>query len=586
MRVGTRARLGDIVIFVVLPSAVLFVAIAVVGFFLVARVREIGERQRLALFPERNPTPVIRLNADGVIAYANPSAFTMAAALGAASPMALLPNDLTVRLEKLRQSQGANLRWEYRVGAWLIDISVHRLEESAGFHIYLSDVTERREAEAQLEFQAFHDALTNLPNRRAFEKTVAMALEERRTGAVLLLSVDRFQAVVDTLGYAVADRVLCDIADRLALLTAGDPSTCCIHRFDGELFSALVPQFDAPNEFASFASRVAGEMAAPFVIHGREMFFSFSIGVAHFPQDGADVSELLRNADTALQSVKRRGGRGAVRYIEAMSTRALERLEVEHALRRAVERDELELHYQPQLDLASGRIVGVEALVRWRHPMKGMVSPADFIPIAEETGAIIEIGIWILATACAENRRWQEAGLPPLVMAVNISPRQFADPQLPQTVLQALESSGLAPQWLELEITEGAAMHDVDAAITVLHAFKAIGIGLSMDDFGTGYSSLSYLKRFPIDRLKVDQSFVRHMIDEPTDAAIVRSIIVLGHSLDLGVIAEGVETQAQLSLLTKFGCKQVQGYVFGRPRPAAEMRALLQEHLARPTHAS
>ena len=268
-----------------------------------------------------------------------------------------------------------------------------------------------------------------------------------------------------------------------------------------------------------------------------------------------------------------------------MSARALERHECEHELRRAVERGELELHYQPQMEIASGRITGVEALLRWRHPVKGMISPEDFIPIAEETGAIVDIGNWVLATACSQNRMWQAAGLPPLVMAVNISPRQFVDPGLPQMVLRALDSSELAPQWLELEITESAAMHDVDLAITTLHAFKAIGVGLVIDDFGTGHSSLAYLKRFPIDKLKVDQSFVRNMVDDPKDAAIARSVVALGHSLGLTIIAEGVETQAQLRLLGSYRCEEFQGYLCSRPIPAAGVRAMLEEHHAKQIHA-
>lgn len=504
----------------------------------------------------------------------------MVATLRLASPAALLPPDLPTRLDELRENRGERLRWEYPVGARIIGINIHRLEDSGAFHVYLADVTERKQAEAQLEFQAFHDVLTRLPNRRRFEDRLGAALTGGGTGAVLLLGVDRFQTVVDTLGHAFADRLLLNIAGRLTPLAGEDQAACCIHRFDGDLFAALLPQTASADDATAFAARVARAMALPFVIEGREMYFSFSVGIACFPEDAANVGDLLRDADTALQSAKRAGGRVAVRYAGAMSARSLERLEVEHELRRVVERGELELHYQPQLEIDGGRIIGVEALVRWRHPVKGMISPADFIPLAEETGAIGEIGAWVLATACAQNRQWQDAGLPPMVMAVNISPRQFADPGLPSIVLQALRASGLAPQWLELEVTEGAAMHDVDTAIAALHAFKAIGVRLSIDDFGTGYSSLSYLKRFPIDKLKVDQSFVRNMSEDRSDAAIARSVIVLGHSLGLTVIAEGVETEDHRRLLGEYGCDEYQGYLFSRPKPAAELRAVLDAQQA------
>ncbi len=578
--VATQARLGDIIRLVTVFSALLVVASGVISYFFGAYLREVQERRRLALFPERNPNPVISLDASGSLAYANPGAVAMGATLRLASPAALLPGDLQPRLDELRENRGERLRWEYPVETRIIDIDIHRLEDSGAFHVYLADVTERKQAQVQLEFQAFHDVLTRLPNRRRFEDMLGDALTGGGTGAVLLLGVDRFQTVVDTLGHAFADRLLLNIAGRLAPLAGDDQAACCMHRFDGDLFAALLPQIAGADDATAFAARVERAMAVPFVIQGREMFFSFSVGIAIFPEDAANVGDLLRNADTALQTARRAGGRVAIHYAGAMSARALERLEVEHELRRVVERGELELHYQPQVKIGGGRIIGVEALVRWRHPVKGMISPADFIPLAEETGAIGDIGAWVVATACAQNRQWQDAGLPPIVMAVNISPRQFADPELPNIVNHALSSNGLAPQWLELEVTEGAAMHDVDTAIATLQAFKAIGVRLSIDDFGTGYSSLSYLKRFPIDKLKVDQSFVRNMTEDPSDAAIARSVITLGHSLGLTVIAEGVETEAHLRLLGEYGCDEFQGYLFSRPKPAVEVRAMLDAGLA------
>ncbi|MBA2238742.1 MAG: bifunctional diguanylate cyclase/phosphodiesterase [Lysobacter sp.] len=574
----TRERIRSIIVLTVVFSALLLGATISISYFLAVFLRGASDRQRLALFPERNPSPVINLNRRGAVTYANPGSVAMAGALRMASPTLLLPGNLDEKLQELRESGSDRLHWEYALDTRIIDISVHRLEDFGTFHVYLSDVTERKHAEAQLEYQAFHDVLTRLPNRRAFENRIQHALADGRLGAVLLLGTDRFQSVVDTLGHAVADRIVCLIGDRLALLASGNDRTWHVHRFDGELFSVLLPRLESPDEALDCAARIAQEMSAPFNVDGQELFFSLAIGIASFPGDGTSVGELLRNADTALQTVKSGGGRAALRYTAQMSARVLERYEFEHELQRALDRGELELHYQPQLAILSGRITGVEALLRWRHPVKGMISPADFIPIAEETGAIVEIGKWVLATACEQNRRWQAAGLPPLVMAVNISPRQFFDTGLPQMVLRALEGSQLAPQWLELEVTEGTAMHDVDTAIATLHAFKSMGVSLSIDDFGTGHSSLAYLKRFPIDKLKIDRSFVHNMVEDRSDAAIARSVIELGHSLGLTIMAEGVETQAQLDLLLSYGCEGYQGYLCSRPKRAGDLSALLEEH--------
>lgn len=573
--VATGERLRDIIRLVTVFSALLLLATLVIGYFLAAYLVEARERQRLALFPERNPNPVLSLDRHGAITYANPGARNMTRDLGLPSPVALLPDDLSAQIEPLRAGPDDMRAWEYPLGSRLIGINVHHLSDSDAFHVYLSDVTERKQAQAELEFQAFHDALTRLPNRRAFESRVSDALTAGQTGAVMLLGTDRFQPIIDSLGHAFADRVLCAIAARLTPLTENTTLPCRIHRFDGELFAALMPRITHATQIDAFASTIAEVMALPFLIDKHELFFSFSIGIASFPNDGQTTGELLRNADTALQAVKRAGGRAALGYVSNMGSRALELLKVEHDLRRAVERDELELHYQPQLDIGSGRIIGVEALLRWRHPTRGLIAPADFIPLAEETGAILDIGRWTLATACAQSRSWQTAGYAPMVMAVNISPRQFADRHLHQSVLDALHTSGLEAKWLELEITESAAMHDVDAAIASLKALKRIGVGLSIDDFGTGYSSLSYLKRFPIDKLKIDQSFVRHMADDASDAAITLSVVLLGHSLGLTVIAEGVETSDHLRMLAEYGCEQYQGYLFSRPLPVPDLERVL-----------
>ncbi|MBL8450598.1 MAG: EAL domain-containing protein [Dechloromonas sp.] len=574
---ATTARLRDIIFLVAVFSVMILLATLVIGYFVSAYLKEAQERRRLALFPERNPNPVISLHLDGTLAYANPGAVALATSLEVSSPTALLPDDLMVRTSAIGVNGDDRLRWEYAVGERIVGIVIHRFDDLDSYHVYLSDITERKRAEAQLEFQAFNDILTGLPNRRRFQDLLGEATTAGRGGAILLISVDRFQALVNTLGHGVAELVLRQIAERLAPLAGSSQIACCIHRFDGDLFAALLPRVEKTSDAADFAARAQQAMASPFVVDGRELFFALNIGIASFPDDGADAGALLRNADTALQQAKRFGGGGAIHYLPAMNALALERLEVEHSLRRAVERGEFELFYQPQVELESCRIIGVEALIRWRHPIKGMISPADFIPVAEETGLINELGNWVLATACAQLRDWQDAGLPPVVMAVNISPRQFVDPDLERTVRIALNENGLEPHLLELEVTEGAAMHDVGAAIEKLQSFKKIGVRLSIDDFGTGYSSLAYLKRFPIDKLKIDQSFVRNMTEDASDAAIARAVIALGHSLGLAVIAEGVETDEHRRLLGDYGCEEFQGYLFSRPKPAGEVRAMLEK---------
>jgi len=324
----------------------------------------------------------------------------------------------------------------------------------------------------------------------------------------------------------------------------------------------------------AMARRIVRGMQAAVQLEGRTLYFSFTIGACVFPEDGEDRATLLRRADTALRQAMRTGV-DFLRYHPDMDRLAVAQLETEHALRHAEQRGELELHYQPQIALDTGRVIGVEALVRWCHPQKGLISPAEFIPLAEETGMIVPMGAWILASACAQNQAWQRAGLPPMVVAVNFSPRQFADPELPTLVERILAEIGLDPEWLELEVTEGVAMHDLKQAIATLHAFKVLGVRLSIDDFGTGYSSLAYLSRFPLDKLKLDQSFVRNLERDARDEAIAHAVVTLGLGLGLTVIAEGVETVAQRERLREFGCHEVQGYLYSRPLPAVAIPAFV-----------
>jgi diguanylate cyclase (GGDEF)-like protein len=575
----TQSRLHDIVNLVALFSAMLFVAALLLGYYFNAYLKGAAERRRLAMFPERNLNPVMSLNSEGWILYANPGAEHLRERLGAS----LLPPDIGERLLRLRQNGTDHGDWEYAVSGRTLSCHVHYLADFDTWHAYVSDITERKQAEDQLHYQAYHDVLTGLPNRRRFDEALGSAMTGGTNNdgiALLLLSLDRFRSVVDTLGHAAGDNIIRAVADRLSGLVDadnGNPAGIGLYRIEGTFFSILLRPSDAAPDAMQLAQTIAAAMKAPFMVDGRELFFSVSIGIAQSPQDGQDAVSLFRAADGAVQEVKQQGGDAIHCCGGMMGGRALEYLETEHALRRAEQRRELELHYQPQLDIRSGRIIGVEALIRWRRPEHGLVSPAEFIPLAEETGMIVPIGAWVLRTACAQGKAWQDAGLAPLTVAVNLSARQFLDPGLAAMVADVLKETGLDAEYLELEVTEGAVMHNVEMAIATLNALRGIGIKLSVDDFGTGYSSLAYLKRFPIDKLKVDQSFVRHMQDDANDAAIVQAVINLGHSLNLKVIAEGVELPEHLALLRAYGCEEMQGYLFSKPRPVGEITEMLAD---------
>ncbi|MBI4206633.1 MAG: bifunctional diguanylate cyclase/phosphodiesterase [Betaproteobacteria bacterium] len=454
----------------------------------------------------------------------------------------------------------------------------------AGHYVkaYLIGVEARKQAEDKLIYQAHHDALSGLPNRHMFQENIVAVTS--RTGqdvraAVFFLNLDRLKRVNDSLGHVVGDRVLQALVQRLraALGACGLCEDSSLYRLEGDLFAILIPAMASAETPVTVAGEIGVRMNEPLQVDGREFFVTLSMGISVFPADGKDAITLIRNADSALNCVKQRGGNGYQCYTQEMNARALEMLELGNALRHAQERDELALHYQPQLDIETGRIVGMEALIRWRHPDRGAISPAEFIPLAEESGLILPVGEWILRTACAQTRTWLDAGLPRLRVAVNISARQFRSPDLPQTIESILHETGLDPRDLELEITESVAMQDVELAIATLRKLKQIGVGLAIDDFGTGYSSLSYLKRFPIDRLKVDQSFVCNLTTDANDAAIAEAVITLGRSLNLKVIAEGVETGGQLEVLRRYGCHEMQGYLFSGPVAAAEFARLVIE---------
>jgi len=444
-----------------------------------------------------------------------------------------------------------------------------------------SDVSERKEREERVRHLAHHDFLTDLPNRVLLNDRIAQAISHaernRSQVAVLFLDLDRFKNVNDSLGHSVGDKLLQEVARRLrTCMRASDT----VSRQGGDEFVILMPDVADPADIARGAQKVLDAVASAYAIDGHELITTPSIGISVYPSDGDDVESILKNADAAMYHAKESGRNNYQFFTQDMNTRALERLSLERSLRRAVERGELRLHYQPQYDVKSGRIVGVEALVRWQHPELGLIPPGRFIRFAEETNLIKEVGEWVLHEACRQGCAWQAQGMPAVRIAVNISAMQFRDPDLPGIVLAALRASGLDARHLEIELTESIIMEDVERATGSLEQLKTLGLELAIDDFGTGYSSLSYLKRFPIDLLKIDQSFVRDITTDKDDAAITSAIIALTHNLGLRTIAEGVETAEQLAFLEGHGCDEVQGFLFSRPLAPEECTDLLASQSA------
>lgn len=442
----------------------------------------------------------------------------------------------------------------------------------------LEDITERKRYQEQLEYQANYDGLTNLPNRNLLDDRIRQALHVSRRSnqevAVFVLDLDNFKLINDTLGQDGGDTVLKMVAERLkGCVRSGDT----VAHQGGDEFTVVISDHALPDKAALVAGKILEVIARPLRVNGHELVITGSIGISIFPKDGEDVKTLVKNAEVAMYRAKEQGRNTCQFYTGEMNARSLARMSLEHHLRRALQRDEFLVYYQPKVNLRTGRITGMEALVRWQSPEMGMISPDTFIPLAEETGLIVPLGAWVLRCACAQSKAWQDAGLPALTVAVNLSPRQFRQQDIVSLIEELLAETGLDPCFLELEITESMVMRDVDRVTAVLGDLKRLGIFLTMDDFGTGYSSLSYLKRFTFDKLKIDQSFVRDITCDPDNAAIAKAIIAMAHSLHMTVIAEGVETQGQLEYLRSHGCDEMQGFYFSRPVPAEQFAAFLLE---------
>jgi diguanylate cyclase (GGDEF)-like protein len=481
----------------------------------------------------------------------------------------------------------------------VVRMQLERSSESGSVSLLgvVHDVTDRRRVEDELAYQARHDDLTGLDNRQKFlegvERAIASGKKSGRAVAVLYLDLDRFKDVNESLGHAAGDHLLVTVAARLrervrtsdviARPARGGPEVATpIARHGGDEFLVLIEGLADARDAAKIARRMLDALEQPFLIGGREVYVTSSIGIATWPGDDAEPEHLLRCAEAAMYHAKQQGRAGFAFFSPEMNRSADQRIELEARLHHALERNELEVWYQPRVRLADSHVIGMEALLRWRHPELGLVSPGVFIPVAEKTGLILRLGRFVLREACAQTRRWQNQGFAGLKIAVNLSAEQFRDDELATSVVQILADTWLPAQCLELELTETILMRDIERTTRVLKEIKSRGVQVAVDDFGIGYSSLNYLRSFPIDYLKIDRAFVRELTTNAHDAAITAAIIAMAHSLHLGVVAEGIEEEAQLEFLRGQRCDEVQGFLFGHPAPPAEITRLLEAQLVHP----
>jgi len=460
---------------------------------------------------------------------------------------------------------------------WLSNYAVKNDHNEITHYVTIfTDITLRKETENKLKQLAHYDPLTGLPNRTHFIERLKWAIDvakrNNKQTALMFLDLDRFKVINDTLGHHAGDLLLVEVARRLEKCVRGVDT---VSRLAGDEFTVILTSINNPEEAALVARKILHALSFPVCLETRNVFISTSIGITTFPIDGKNVSQLIKNADTAMYHAKELGRNNYQFFCAFMNQKVLDELEMETNLRNALTNGEFLLHYQPKIDLITSKIIGVEVLIRWKHPELGFISPAKFIPHAEKTDLIIAVGDWVLYTACKQSIQWQIDGVPPIRISVNLSGMQLKRNDQVENVAKILTETGLAPYLLELELTEGVVMENAEATISTLNKFKEMGIKLSIDDFGTGYSSLSYLKRFPIDTLKIDQSFVKDITTNPDDEAIASTIIAMAHNLRLNVIAEGVENKEQLDLLRNKGCDEVQGYYFSRPVPEDELKELL-----------
>lgn len=520
------------------------------------QARDRNDLIRLASFPELSPNPIIEIDFTGNLTYLNPAARIKFQSI---EQEKLKHPILAGLLSELHNIQGNLLLREVVIGSEIFEQYVHYLSEHQLIRSYLFDITARKQAEKKSEYRAFYDTLTDLPNRNYFDENLEIALVKAKNNnnlmAVVFLDLDCFKNINDSLGHKVGDQLLKSFAQRLSSCVRNND---IISRWGGDEFTLLLPQINSPEDTINLAQRILEDLKQPFEVAGHQLYVKTSIGIAIYPQDGEDGETLLKNADAALYRAKERGRNHYRFYSSTMTSKASLLLKLENLLYQALEEESLSLHYQPQLNLTNNKVSGMEALLRWYHPEFGNVSPLKLIPLAEKTDLIIPISLWVLKTACLQNKAWQKRGFSPIPIAVNLSPKQFQQPNLVDIVAQVLEDTALEPHLLDLEITETAMMQNIDSSRETLQNLRELGVQVSLDDFGTGYSSLGYLQKFPVTTLKIDQSFIQTLQANSGNTAIISAIIALGQSFDLRVIAEGVETLQQLELLQGLNCREIQ----------------------------
>lgn len=479
--------------------------------------------------------------------------------------------------------EGCEQLMEYKWSSKLYHIHILPVPSNIGHEtwgmILARDITIERQTDEYLRYVALYDVLTDLPNRALFrdrlQQAIAQSQRTRTTVAVMMLDLDRFKSVNDSLGHAAGDRLLQTVALRLrTCLRTSDT----IARLGGDEFIIILEDIFNAQDAVLAAQRILSSLTDPISIGGCEVYTSASIGIALYPADAGDVDSLMKHAEVAMYRAKHEGRNNYAFYTADLYLRAMEWITLERDLRKSITQKDFCLYYQPQLDLHTDRIVGVEALVRWQHPEQGLLFPGRFVPIAEESGLIVPLGTWIMQTACAQAHAWHEAGLPPVRVAVNLSARQLIRPELVEEIAQILQETRLEPHFLELELTESMLMLDAEGNLSRIHELKALGVQLAIDDFGTGYSSLSYLRQLPLDTLKIDRSFVYDIPSNVDGATIARTIIAMAHSLKMRVIAEGVECECQRRFLEQHACDEIQGYLYSQPLPTPEMIPFLERY--------
>ena len=540
-----------------------------------ANVREIISQ--FISSPELNPHPIIELDLTGKILYLNPAALYQFPKLEDMQIDHPLLQELLMQIMPMVNPIRNLFLRQVEIDGKVFEEVVSFMPWNAVIRIHISDITKQKKSEAIISYQIHYDSLTGLPNRKYLYEYLKEVLEkledEKQKFAVLFLDIDRFKLINDSLGHTIGDLLLKAVSDRLKTLLRQDD---LLVRWGGDEFAIITKVIDSTDAVVQIAESIIQALTLPFSCGGHQLHITTSVGVSIYPDHNTEVEGLIRNADMAMYRAKEEGRNCFKFYIPNMQEQSFQRLLMENNLRRALENEELETYYQPQIDINTGKIVGLEVLLRWHHATLGSISPSEFIPLAEETGLIIPIGNWVLRHSCLQAIAWLNMGLPPIQIGVNLSIKQLQHKDFLVSLTQILNETDFDPHYLELEITEGIMMDSIEEKVILLEKFREMGIKLSIDDFGTGYSSLSYLKNLPIDTLKIDRTFIEYINHNPQDQAIVTSLINLSHSLNLIVIAEGAETSEQVDLLRSLGCDQVQGYFFHKALPAEQIEGLLR----------